>query len=327
MRLLLALLTVFMLVGCISAPSSPLESVAAESPPDAQAYAYLNTHALATNQHVLDSLFDGQVPAFLGHLLIIAPEGRVIVHGNSYVVGFKTMGPGVIMQFAMPIAGNYEQKTYLGKSYYSGDPSVFARMGEVYVGDEAAIRKVIKARSGANAVVPHSQLIKKVPKGDIMLVTDTGLMAIGLSAKLRDELASTTAIVQAGSPLEAQGMVALVTVMPMADGISIQSAVTNGEFIIIKGTVDMTKVNSMDDLTSAFALSPMPSTPSSPSGPSGSSGLPPAIPSSFDDLDNVPGGATSEEELEEYCLDHVAECAQWALTEGYLTAGDLAGFM
>ncbi len=326
MRLLLALIAVFMLAGCISAPSSPLESVAAEAPADAQAYAYVDTRALATNQYALDAVTGGQVPAFVGHLLIIAPECRVIMHNNTFAVGFKTVGPGLIAQFATPFVGDYDQKTYLGKTYHSGDPSVFARMGEAYIGDEAAIREIIKARSGANAIVPHSQLIKKVPKGDIMLVTDTGLMVIALSARLHDELAVTTAIVQTGSPLEAQGMATLVAAMPTAEGISINGASTDGPFVIVTGTVDMTKVDSLDGLMGAFALSPTPSMPPGSGGlPSGD--LPSTTPKSFDDLDNVPGNASSEEELEDYCLAHKDECMQWALQEGYLTAGDLAGLM
>jgi hypothetical protein len=327
MRVLLALLAVFLFAGCISAPSSPLESVAAESPPDAQAYAYLDTRTLATNQHVLDALTDEQVPALIGHLLIVAPEGRIIVHDGGYVIGFKTLGPGFVAQFATPLAGDYEQKTHLGKTYFAGDPSVFARMGEIYIGDEEVLKKVIEARSGANAVVPHSQLIKKVPKGDVMLVADTGIMVIALSSRLRDELAATTVVVQASSPLEAQTLAAAATVMPTADGVSINGASTDGSFVMITGNIDVSEVDSLDDLTNAFALSPSTQEPSTTSQEPSTTGLPDTVPSSFDELENVPGNVTNEEDLEDYCLEHVDECMQWALEEGYLTAEDLAAYM
>jgi hypothetical protein len=310
MRAILFAIILILLSGCISSDSyqTPLESVAAESPPNAEGFAYLDLRTLATNQDFVDLVTGGKgsVPAVLGHLLIIAPEARIFMYDGTMSVGFSTLGLDMVAGFAAPMLfGEMHGKEHLGQSYScSSSLCVLAGDGRVLVGEEKGINAVLDARHGANALLQYSPLIRKLPKGDAMLVMSgfSGLGDLAASAKLDGKSARTTIVLDAGSEQQAQMMQSMSSMIGTGEGVTKESEpYTDGQYLFMKLNIDITKVKSIDQVFS------MP-TGVSPGGLP--SGVPVGTPSGTPTVG--PGGCATEDECDAYCSQHMAECAQFA---------------
>jgi hypothetical protein len=208
--------------------------------------------------------------------------------------------------------GEMRGRDYLGQPY-SCSPStcLMAGGGRVLVGEEKGIKAVLDARHGANALLQYSPLIRKVPAGDVMLVMNdmSGLGNMAASARLDGKNARTTIVLDAGSEQQAQAMQSMSSMIGTGEGVTKESdAYTDGQYLVMKLNIDITRVKSIEDV---FSMSP---TGVSPGG--SPSGAPTA----------GPGGCATMAECNVYCATHQDECNAYMIAHPELMA-QYAGMM
>ncbi|MBN3037493.1 MAG: hypothetical protein JW834_03530 [Candidatus Diapherotrites archaeon] len=152
--------------------------------------------------------------------------------------------------------GDYTVYTMNG-AYY------FTDMNKVYLGEEGAIKKIIDVKTGtANATIAYADILGMLPDGDVLVASTSqdgggdNPEKMGISAIVNGNLADVYIIAKFESAEKALEQSEEARKEVGGEGVSVESVDVQGQYVVVKMKMDLTKNSPFGQVGSATMVNP-----------------------------------------------------------------------